>query len=494
MTFSSVPFMFYFLPIVFILYYIFFFSLPIKNFILLIFSLIFYTWGEPKYIFLLMLSILVNYLFGLGIDLLKTKKKLALSIVVLSLIFNLGILFVFKYLTFISSNLNIATQGKIEIINIALPIGISFFTFQAISYVIDIYRQDVAAQKNILKFALYLSFFPKLIQGPITKYKDFAPQIENRTETWQKFSSGSCLFITGLGKKVLLANNMAVVTDRIFEIQKMGNIPVSLAWLGALAYTFQIYFDFSGYSDMAIGLGLMFGFKIERNFNYPYISKSIREFWGRWHMSLGRWFKDYLYIPLGGSRVLNKDLIIRNLAVVWMATGIWHGANWTFLFWGILNFVFIAAERIFEFENSKLPNAIKHAYAMFVIIIGWVIFRSDSLQQAGNYLVSMFNFPQNGFLSDYTYMFIKEYGIFFLFAILFSMPIAGKINQLMAKGIVLRRQVSKSQPDQERVLYGEAPFTKLITFLYPIAMILLFLVCTTYIVKGSYNPFIYFQF
>lgn len=494
MTFSSLAFIFYFLPVVLILYYLFFFSITLKNVILLICSLFFYTWGEPKYIALLLLSIVVNYFLGLFIGQVKRKKKAAAVWLVIAILFNLSTLFVFKYLTFFSKNMNYATGGKTDMINIALPIGISFFTFQAISYVVDVYRRDVKVQKNFLHLALYLSFFPKLTQGPVMKYEVFEPQIMERRESLRKFSSGVCFFITGLGKKVLLANNMAIVVDRIFEIHNMGNIPVSLAWLGAFAYTFQIYFDFSGYSDMAIGLGLMFGFKLDKNFNYPYIAKSISEFWRRWHISLGTWFRDYLYFPLGGSRVINKDLLIRNLAIVWIATGVWHGANWTFFVWGIMNFVFIAIEKMFRFEQSRIPNFLRHIYTMFIVMIGWVIFRSDSLQQAGNYITCMFNFIANGFYSYYTYMFLKEFWIFFLGAIIFSVPFASVLNQFMAKGILIRKSVDMLPPFKEHAVYVEPVFVKLISFLYPAGMILLFLICVTYMVKGSYNPFIYFQF
>lgn len=494
MTFSSLPFLFYFLPAVLILYYLFFFSVPLKNFILLVFSLFFYTWGEPTYIMLLLVSIIVNYFLGLFIGQVKKRRKMASFFLILALLFNLSMLFVFKYLTFISQNVSYATGGKTEIIYIALPIGISFFTFQAISYVIDIYRQDVKAQKNFFHLALYLSFFPKLIQGPVMKYETFEPQITGRKESLKKFSSGACFLITGLGKKVLLANNMAIVVDRIFEIQGMEMLPVSLAWLGAFSYAFQIYFDFSGYSDMAIGLGLMFGFKLDRNFNYPYVSKSITEFWRRWHMSLGTWFRNYLYFPLGGSRVINKDLLIRNLAIVWIATGIWHGANWTFLVWGIINFVFIALEKMFHFENLRVPDFLRHFYAMLIVLLGWVIFRSDSLQAAGAYISSMFNFITNPVHSDYTYMFLKEFWIFFLGAIIFSLPFASILNQFMAKGILIRKTIDTKPPYEDHSLYAEAPLTKLISFLYPFGMILLFVVCITYLIKGSYNPFIYFQF
>lgn len=494
MTFSSLAFIFYFLPLVLMLYYLFFFSRTLKNIILLICSLFFYTFGEPKYILLLLISIVVNYLIGLLIGDTKGRKKAAIFWMSAAVIFNLSILVVFKYLTFISKNMYYATGGKTEIIEIALPIGISFFTFQAISYVVDVYKKDAKAQKNLFHLALYLSFFPKLTQGPVMKYEAFAPQITQRRETFKKFSSGVCFFITGLGKKVLLANNMAIVVDRIFEIHKMGNIPISLAWLGAFAYTFQIYFDFSGYSDMAVGLGLMFGFKLDRNFNYPYISKSISEFWRRWHISLGTWFRDYLYFPLGGSRVINKDLLIRNLAIVWIATGVWHGANWTFLVWGIINFVFIAMEKVFRFEQLKIPSFIRHLYAMLVVIIGWVIFRANSLQEAGSYLTCMFNFISNEFFSDYTYMFLKEFWIFFIGAILFSLPIASIANQFMAKGILIRKNVDLTPPFKEHSVYVEVPLVRVISFLYPIGMVLLFIICIAYMVKGSYNPFIYFQF
>lgn len=494
MTFSSLSFLFYFLPAALILYYLFYFSRTMKNLVLLVCSLAFYAWGEPKYILLLAASIAVNYCLGLLVGQAKSRSGLAHFWLVAALIFNLGMLFVFKYLTFVTKNISYATGGKTGVVDIVMPIGVSFFTFQAISYVIDVFRKDVPAQKNFFNFALYLSFFPKLAQGPIMKYKDFEPQILERKESLQKFSSGACFLIVGLGKKVLLADNMAIVADRIFSLHNMGGIPVSLAWLGAIGYTFQIYFDFSGYTDMAIGLGLMFGFKLNQNFNYPYISKSIREFWRRWHITLGMWFRDYLYFPLGGSRVPNKDLIVRNLAIVWILTGFWHGANWTFLVWGILNFVCITLEKMFNFEKSRVPGFFRHLYALFVIIMGWVIFRSDSLQSAGSYIGCMFNGFKNGFYNDYTYMFLKEFGVFFLACILFSVPFASILNRFMAKGILLRKNIDTQFPYEEHSVYTEAPFVKVISVLYPVAMILLFLVCTSYLVKGSYNPFIYFQF
>ncbi len=494
MTFSSISFLFYFLPAVLILYYLFYFSRPLKNLVVLVCSLIFYAWGEPKNIALLLFSILVNYLLGLLIGRGKQKRGMSSVWFIVALAFNIGMLFVFKYLSFVIENISSLVGGSISMSTIALPIGISFFTFQAMSYVIDVHRRTVSAQTNILNLALYFAFFPKLTQGPIVPYLDFEIQITQRKETLKKFASGICMMIVGLGKKVLIANSMAVVADRIFELHDMGAIPVSLAWLGAIAYTFQIYFDFSGYSDMACGLGLLFGFKMMRNFNYPYISKSISEFWRRWHISLGTWFRDYVYIPLGGSRVKNKDTIVRNLAVVWILTGIWHGANWTFLMWGILNFVCIASERIFRFEQSKVPNWLRHVYAMFVVIIGWVLFRSDSLLTAGNYIVCMFNYFGNGFASDYTTMFLKEYWIFFAAALVFSTPIASILNSFQAKGILLQRSISTQPPYDSKSVYMEAPARRLINVLYVVGMIALFLVCTAYLVKGSYSPFLYFKF
>lgn len=457
-------------------------------------SLFFYAWGEPGHFLILVISIVANYCFGLLISRSAGKKSVARFWLVCALIFNLGILFVFKYMSFILKNIGYATGWKASIPNIALPIGISFFTFQAISYIVDIYRKDAPVQTNCLNLALYLSFFPKLTQGPIMTYRTFEPQMLERRETLKKFSSGVCFFIVGLGKKVLLANNVAIVANRIFSLNDMETLPVSLAWLGAIAYTFQIYFDFSGYSDMAIGLGLMFGFKLDQNFNYPYMSKSIREFWRRWHISLGMWFRDYLYFPLGGSRVANKDLIVRNLAIVWISTGVWHGANWTFLIWGILNFICIALERIFHFEESKVPNFIQHIYAMIVIIVGWVIFRSASLQAAGKYIGCMFNFVQNQFYSNYTVMFLKEFWIFFVAAIVFSLPLAPVLNQFMAKGIQLHINVTPQLFQEEHSIYRKVPYAKAISAVYPVAMLLLFFVCVTYLVKGCYNPFIYFQF
>ena len=473
MIFSSVAFLFYFLPVALILYYGLFFSNPLKNGILLILSLIFYAWGEPKFVLLMILSIVVNYFLALIIDIIRDKKSLAKFFLLISCIYNLGMLFIFKYLTFVIRNINKYQNNPITVPNMVLPIGISFFTFQALSYVIDVYRKSGVVQKNPFYVGLYISFFPQLVAGPIVKYSTIAEQIKNRKETWEKFSVGTCRFITGLGKKVLISNSMAIVADRIFSMSEISPIAASLAWIGSIAYTLQIFYDFSGYSDMAIGMGLMFGFKFEENFNYPYISKSISEFWRRLHISLGSWFKDYVYFPLGGSRVSNKDKMIRNLLVVWLLTGIWHGAEWTFIVWGLLNFVFIALEKIISFEKIENIGIFKHIYTLFLVNLGWVIFRSLNLYEAGKYISYMFGLSYNGFFSDYTLMFIKEYSVFFILGIVFSTPIAKYANKLIVEN---------------------TKGTKLLEYVYPFAIMILFIIVLSYLVKGSYNPFIYFNF
>ena len=431
MLFSSIIFLFYFLPVVIVLYYATFWSKQVQNTMLLFMSLLFYAWGEPKYVFLMIGSILFNYGMGLLIAASKKKQRVKKTLLYVSMLGNLSTLFIFKYLGFVIRNINGAMEAghQITVPNIMLPIGISFFTFQAMSYVIDVYRGTVEVQKNPFYLGLYVSFFPQLVAGPIVRYSSIADQIKNRKESWSKISVGSCRFIVGLSKKILISNNMAIVTDRIFAMQAEGGIPAMLAWLGAIAYTMQIYYDFSGYSDMAIGLGLIFGFKFEENFNYPYTSKSISEFWRRWHISLGTWFRDYVYFPMGGSRVKNKDKMVRNLMVVWLLTGVWHGAEWTFIFWGAFNFIFIFMEKLLSFEQLRIKSVYKSIYCMFFVILGWVLFRSSDIIQAGSYVANMFGFGPTEFGGAYTFMFIKEYFVFFIAAIVFSMPIARKTNQ-----------------------------------------------------------------
>ncbi|MFI3237309.1 MAG: MBOAT family O-acyltransferase [Lachnospiraceae bacterium] len=472
MIFSSTVFLLYFLPCVILLYYVFKFHRPTQNIILLLFSLIFYAWGEPRYIFLMLLSILMNYCFGLLVDFYKNNSKITKAILTTMCVCNLALLYVFKYLIFSIETINFLTGSSLECIDIILPIGISFFTFQAMSYVFDVHRDHAHVQKNILSLALYISFFPQLVAGPIVRYESIATQIIDRKESIDKFCFGFCRFVSGLAKKVLIANNMAIVADQIYALCDVAPIPVSLAWVGSIAYSFQIFFDFSGYSDMAIGLGLMFGFKFEENFNYPYVATSIVGFWRRWHISLTKWFKEYLYIPLGGSRVHNKDKMIRNMLIVWIATGIWHGSSWNFVLWGMWNFLLVVFERIIGFEDLKLPKWVRHIYALFLINLSWVSFRSESISLLRSFSGSMFGLSGQ-FFSDYTVMFLKEYGVFFIAAIIFSMPFSNRLNFLVSK---------------------KAKGYSVYCICYPALMLFLFTLSLTYIVVGSYNPFIYFSF
>lgn len=474
MLFSSSVFLYLFLPITLFGYFVIFRkSRKWQNIFLLFVSLFFYAWGEPKFVLIMLLSIFMNWAFGLLVDKQKSKenKKYGKVIIGCTVVFNLAILFVFKYLAFSAEVVNELFNVDMKLPNIALPIGISFFTFQAMSYVIDVYRDRGIVQKNILNVGLYISFFPQLIAGPIVRYETIAEQIENRRETLNDFADGFARFIIGLSKKVLLANNFAVVADGLFDSLADGtSISVASAWLGAICYTLQIFFDFSGYSDMAIGLGKMFGFHFLENFNYPYISRSVSEFWRRWHISLGTWFRDYVYIPLGGSRV-NKPRLVFNLFVVWLLTGIWHGANWTFIIWGLMYFILLTIEKLTGFgkflEKSKIFNWI---YTMFFVVLGWVLFRSNSIVDAVIYFKSMFGVNSN-VLCDETF---KEYFlqilIYLVFGILFSFPFIPKIRGKLKK------------------------YCSLYDVCYVVIMMALLIVSISNIVSDSYNPFIYFNF
>lgn len=471
MLFPSIIFLFYFLPFTLLGYFFLSFSRSLQNLFLVITSLLFYAWGEPNNIVLLLFIVVINYAAALWID--HVNAKLAKVILAIAVIIDVLVLFIFKYTGFIVSNLQAFLP--LPTFSIALPLGISFFTLQAISYVVDIYRKKGKAQRNPLNVALYIALFPQLIAGPIVRYTSIEKQIRTRRVTFHKISLGACRFMSGMIKKVLIANVMAVGVDAIFGWSSTDIVSVFVAWLGLIMYMFQIYYDFSGYSDMAIGLGLMFGFVFEENFNYPYISKSISEFWRRWHISLSSWIRDYIYIPLGGSRVNNKDTMIRNVLIVWFATGIWHGAEWTFLFWGLYNFVFIFIEKLLHFEEHKRYPLLQHIYTLLVICVSWVFFRSSNLHEAGIYFSHMFYVSGNPFFDDRAWMLVREYGIFILIAAIFSTPIC--------------RRFQKQLLDQKWKHSGV-----IIDCLYPLVMMLLFLICVTYIIKGSYNPFIYFNF
>ncbi len=471
MLFPSNVFLFVpFLPVVLLLYYTVFRKFRTgQNVLLLIASLIFYAWGEPKYVLIMILSIIMNYVFGLLVDRFRESKGKSRFIITLTVIFNLGILYIFKYLVFTIKNINSISGLNLSVPNIVLPIGISFFTFQAMSYVIDVYREKGEAQKNPLNVGLYISFFPQLIAGPIVRYETVAYQIRHRKETFDGFSTGVVRFIIGLGKKVLISNTMGIVADYSFDMPN-SELTVVMAWTGAIAYTFQIFFDFSGYSDMAIGLGKMFGFEFLENFDYPYISKSITEFWRRWHISLGTWFRDYVYFPMGGSRVKSKARLVFNLFVVWSLTGIWHGANWTFLCWGLLYFVLLTFEKltgIAKSDQNKL-RFIRHFYTLFFVVMGWVLFRADSIGEAGNYFATMFGGGQ--LINDETLSYLLNNIVYFILAGFISTPIFKKISTKMN---------------------GDNP--AVITFA-SVGLMVIFILSVSYIVKGGYNPFIYFNF
>ena len=383
MLFSSLTFLILFLPSVLLIYY-----LPLgrsrrlQNYFLFLASLFFYAFGEPWFVFVMIGSIILNFSFGRLVS--RHKRR---WVIVLMLISNLGILFIFKYLMFTAKNINLLLHTSLSTGTILLPIGISFFTFQAISYVIDIYRDKAEAQTNLLNVGLYISFFPQLIAGPIIRYETIALQIQGRKESFQLFSDGANRFLLGFFKKILIANNMAVVADHCFRIVSEGQGTAALAWLGAIAYGFQIFFDFSGYSDMAIGLGRMFGFKFPENFNYPYISKSASEFWRRWHISLSTFFRDYVYIPLGG----NRYHAIRNIFIVWLLTGLWHGASWNFIFWGLFYGVLLFIEKtLFKKKLQKIPAPFCYIYTMFFVILGWALFYFTDLNALWTFIKSAF--------------------------------------------------------------------------------------------------------
>lgn len=467
MLFSSPIFLLLFLPTTIVLN--FFLKTKYSNLLLLGASLVFYAWGEPVYVFLMLFSVAMNWSFGILISRIGNYRKFALTVCI---VLNLAILGYYKYFNFFAGILNGFVHTElIKQRNIVLPIGISFFTFQALSYVIDLYRGNCKIQKNILNLALYVSFFPQLIAGPIVRYSDIDNQISNRTVSVDKFAIGLRRFLYGLGKKVLISNCMAEIADAIFE-QSFAGLTAPCAWLGAIAYTMQIYYDFSGYSDMAIGLGKMFGFDFLENFRYPYLSKSIREFWQRWHISLGTWFREYVYIPLGGNR-RGKFRTYMNLFVVFLLTGMWHGASWTFLLWGLYHGTFQVIERLGLKKYLDRHTVISHIYCMLVVVIGWVLFRAETLMDAYNYIISMFTPWRGGFggLSHIPAELTLRNGIFIFFAVFGS----GILQKATDKVPVLSSKWKYS--------WVELGYLCLV-FAY--SMIRL--------AAGTYNPFIYFRF
>ncbi len=457
MLFSGIPFLFYFLPAVVIVYFL----MPDKgkNAVLLVSSLLFYAWGEPKYVALMIFSILAYYGFGLAIGSGKHKRLwLTVSIVTGALLLGL-----FKYCDFFIGSFNAALGTSIPLLRLALPIGISFYTFQCMSYSIDVYRGDAQPQRNIISFGAYVALFPQLIAGPIVRYVDVERELQHRSHSFDNFLQGLPRFLTGLGKKVLLANNLGLLTQLFRQSSEKS---VLFSWLYAIAFTLHIYFDFSGYSDMAIGLGRIFGFRFPENFDYPYISRSVTEFWRRWHMTLGGWFRDYVYIPLGGNRVKPGRWVF-NILVVWMLTGLWHGAAWNFVVLGLLFAVLLVAEKWVP-ALKKLPGIWSHIYVMLTVIISFVIFNADSMAQALSDLAEMFGIAGLPLYTQQAVYYLKSYGLVLALGILGATPLPK---------LLLRRLPPK-----------------VAAALQPIALGLLLLICTAYLVDGSYNPFLYFRF
>lgn len=468
MLFSSIVFLFTFLPAVVILYYL----LPVRfrNVILLLASLVFYAWGEPVYLFLMLLSILFNYFSGLDIARNLQDKRAAKRSLVFNLIINLAVLGFFKYEGFVLDTLNGILPVHISYHALPLPIGISFYTFQILSYIIDVYRGNVKVQTNLPNFALYVTMFPQLIAGPIVQYADVDEQLASREVSRTKFGEGSMYFIRGLAKKVLLANTSGMIFTEVSGLAK-GNIAVMTAWLGAFAYMFQIYFDFSGYSDMAIGLGKMLGFEFNMNFNYPYVSKSITEFWRRWHISLSSWFRDYVYIPLGGNRV-SKIKHIRNLLIVWFLTGLWHGAAWNFVAWGLYYGVILIIEKyLLSPVLDRLPDVVRHIYSIVLVVIGWVLFFSSSFGQAADYIRVMFGAGAHGFADRESMYLLTSNLILWLILIFGSTPLVHFRYEHMLRTKKWNTTIINS------VVYAA-----------------LFIVCIAYLVTETYNPFLYFRF
>ncbi len=473
MVFSSLLFLFRFLPLVLICYFIA--PRGLRNLILFLFSLVFYAWGEPVYVVLMMVSILISYLGGIFVDRFKQagergRAKAALAV---SCVLSLSLLGFFKYADFAIETVNTLTGAGIALLQVALPIGISFYTFQTMSYTIDVYRGEARVQKNFVSFGAYVTMFPQLIAGPIVQYKTIDKQLRTRKETAEQFALGVNRFMIGLGKKVLLANNAGTLWDFI-QSMNYSQVPVLTAWVGLAAYSFQLYFDFSAYSDMAIGLGHMFGFRFLENFNYPYISKSITEFWRRWHISLSTWFRDYVYIPLGGNRV--KPLKhVRNIFVVWLLTGIWHGANWNFVLWGVYYGVLLLLEKFFLGKYlEKLPAFFRHLYCIFFVMIGWNIFVFVDMGDVVSYLKSLFGLYGQGILNRETIYILYNNAVLLIFLILGSTMLPKKIGDWICEKLKHRD--------------GLAVFVRSIFY------VAVFVLSVAWLVDASYNPFLYFRF
>lgn len=476
MVFSSVSFLFYFLPVIFVLYFL----APRKrrNLVLFLGSLFFYAWGEPVYILLMLFSILANYTLGRMMERAakreesakRTDRKWERQILVLAVVINIGLLVFFKYTNFFLENISHITGASLGQIKLPLPLGISFYTFQALSYVIDLYRRQVDVQKSLISFGTYVALFPQLIAGPIVRIRTVAGELQERTESVDLFSQGVRRFVIGMGKKVLLANNIGLIFTQISRMDP-AHLPALTAWIGALSYTFQIYFDFSGYSDMAIGLGRMFGFHFLENFEYPYMAKSITEFWRRWHISLSTWFKEYVYIPLGGNRKgFGKQ--IRNILIVWLLTGFWHGANWNFVIWGLYFGLLLILEKLFLGAwLARWPALISHFFTMFLVVISWVIFAFDSMGKGLAFLQAMFCGNGAGLWDGTSLYLLSTNGLMLMILAVGSTNLPKRAVDRLLKGEGLGS-----------VLAGNG------------GLFLMFLLCIAYLVTSTYNPFLYFRF
>ncbi|WP_278682227.1 MBOAT family O-acyltransferase [Paraclostridium bifermentans] len=468
MVFSSIVFLFTFLPITLILYYIS--PRKMKNIVLLLISLIFYAWGEPVYVFLMMFTTVFDYLIGLLINKYRRNKIKSKRIFIFAVLVNLGILGFFKYYGFVIENINSVFSLNIGYNQLPLPIGISFYTFQTLSYVIDVYLDKVKVQKSLISFGLYVTMFPQLVAGPIVRYTDIDYQLKHRTHSMNKFGEGVDRFIQGLSKKVLLANNIGMIFTSIQQYDA-SEISVLTAWLAIAAYTLQLYFDFSGYSDMAIGLGKMLGFDFIENFNYPYISKSVTEFWRRWHISLGSWFREYVYIPLGGNRC-STIFQLRNLCIVWFLTGLWHGADWNFILWGLYYGLILIIEKfLLKDILERMPSFIQHIYTMVLVMIGWTFFGIESIQKSLEYIKVMFFLNGNKIIDSTFIYYLHTNLILLIILILCSTPIVNKVF----KKII-----------QNGRMEG-------VTLVVTVQFVLLFL-SIAYLVNETYNPFLYFRF
>ena len=467
MLFSSVSFLYYFLPITLVLYFVS--KDKYKNIILLLASLFFYFYGEPKYTVLMLISAFSAYIHGILIEKFREKGYSKLFLVS-GLVVSLGILIVFKYMDFIIKNINYISNSNIKLLRLVLPIGISFYTFQGLSYIVDVYKKDAKVCRSFVDFATYVCLFPQLIAGPIVRYTTIEDELKNRTHSFDKFAYGVNRFVVGLAKKVILANNLGMIVD---IMTKSNEKSVLSYWMVAIFFSLQIYYDFSGYSDMAIGLGRMFGFDFLENFNYPFISKSIKEFWRRWHISLSSFFRDYVYIPLGGNRVSRVRWIF-NLLIVWSLTGLWHGDSWNFILWGLYFAILLIIENLF-LQNilNKLPALIQHIYAKFFIIISFVIFNNENIKDLWSSLYNMFNFRGLDLYNDFSTYYLKSYAVLLIVSMIGATPILKNIIQKINKNVT-----------------GQ----KVISTINPILNIVLLVVVTAYLIDGSFNPFLYFRF